>query len=177
MQLRHVYHQMIGRCHDETHPRYSGWGEQGIRVCDRWRESFETWAEDMGPRPPGTAIERKDNGGHYSPENCEWKTPKEQARNTCLNHNVTAFGKTQSLAAWAEETGIDRRTLWKRITEGWKPEDALRRKVRKQSPPISPEEKKLILKMREDGASQSKIAKATGRSQAAIGRWLKRWRS
>lgn len=71
---------MISRCTSPANPRYADWGGRGITVCDSWR-SFDNFLADMGERPAGTTLERKDNECGYEAENCEWATPAEQGRN------------------------------------------------------------------------------------------------
>jgi|SRR5436190_7417237 len=73
---------MLGRCHNRNHHKYPDYGNRGITVCERWRSSFKTFLADMGPKPTAAhSIDRINNDKGYSPENCHWATPKEQAQN------------------------------------------------------------------------------------------------
>jgi len=125
---------MKARCSRKNADHSGRYFGRGIKVCKRWQESFAAFFEDMGPRPTAKhQIERRDNDGDYEPGNCRWATKRQQARNTCHNHFVTFKGKTQCLAAWAEELGINRATLQTRIVrECWSVEKALTTPPRKQ---------------------------------------------
>lgn len=114
---------------------YPNYGGRGIRVCERWTcktEGVVNFYTDMGPRPsPEHSIDRINNDGDYCPENCRWTTRKSQNRNQRSNHLLTYNGKTQCIAAWAEEIGIAFGALSLRIAKGWTTERALTTPPRK----------------------------------------------
>lgn len=114
------------RCLVKTNPYYKNYGGRGIKVCDRWRDSFEAFFEDMGERPEGKSIDRIDNDGHYEPSNCRWATVEQQALNRRSNVLITAFGESHPLIIWCKRFDLKYTTVRARIVEyGWSPEDAL----------------------------------------------------
>lgn len=120
------WQHMLNRCHNPDSTYYRDYGGRGITVCERWRNSPENFIADMGPRPtPDHTLERIDNDGPYSPENCRWATRREQARDRRSNRRLTHNGETLCLAEWAERLGITTNTLYMRLRAGWSVEKAL----------------------------------------------------
>lgn len=94
------------RCYRKNHDQYEYYGARGIKVCDRWLESFQNFIEDMGTCPPNMTIERIDCNGHYEPSNCKWATNLEQQNNKRTNVKMEWNGKILTCAQWARETGL-----------------------------------------------------------------------
>lgn len=114
-----VWTYMIHRCTNPKDKRYQDYGGRGITVCERWRNSFENFLEDMGQVPEGYQIDRIDNNGNYCKTNCRWATRQEQMRNTRRNFLISYNDKTQCLASWAEELNMNYSTLKRRLYDGW----------------------------------------------------------
>lgn len=127
-----VWRNLRRRCNNKKHRAYPNYGGRGIKVCDRWNESFESFLLDMGERPDGHSIDRINNNGNYSPENCRWANRKEQARNTRKCSYITFGSATRSLAYWCEFFNINRNTVKFRIIRGSSPHQALTKPVAKR---------------------------------------------
>jgi hypothetical protein len=131
-----TWKQMNYRCHNKSHSCYKRYGARGIVVCDRWRKSFTAFADDMGPKPgPGYTVDRIDNNGPYSPDNCRWASHRQQGRNMSRNRLVTFRGRTLTVAEWAEVLGISPSSMRYRLEKaGWTIERALSTPVDEQNP-------------------------------------------
>lgn len=111
---------MIQRCTNPNNNKFADYGGRGIKVCQIWRDSFEAFYQDLGPRPsPGYSLDRIDNNGNYEPGNCRWATQRQQCHNTRSNRNFMHNGETLCLAAWARKVGINYNTLRSRLRCGW----------------------------------------------------------
>lgn len=126
---------MIRRCHTKTEPSYSKYGARGIRVCDRWRERFENFYEDMGPRPSDKhSLDRINNDGNYEPNNCRWVTMKVQGNNRSTNRMIYFNGQSRSMKQWCEHLNLPYSTIGQRILSGWSNSDALTVPIKNTGP-------------------------------------------
>lgn len=119
---------MRARCH--RNPKYI---ENGITVCDRWQPrgvGYQNFLADMGECPSDFhTLDRKENAGGYSKENCRWATRLQQNQNASSNINITYDGRTMCAAEWAREIGLPPRTFRRRIEYGWTLEKLMRPKT------------------------------------------------
>lgn len=110
----------IKRCFNPNCRSYPCYGGRGIRVCDRWLNSFDAFYEDLGSAPEGSSLERIDVNGHYEPSNCKWATVREQNRNrtdTVLTEEKVKdthrrLSQGENLADLAREFGVNYNTLY-----------------------------------------------------------------
>jgi hypothetical protein len=118
--------RMITRCYNENATQYPDYGARGIRVCQRWLDSFQAFLEDMGLAPSSDhSIDRINVNGDYEPSNCRWATNTEQCRNKRNNRLLEFRGEVRCLREWAEIVGFSFGLVEKRIQVGWSVERAL----------------------------------------------------
>jgi hypothetical protein len=120
------WRSMINRCNNVNVNCYEEYGGRGISVCDQWKKSYTSFLKDMGRKPTAKhSIDRIDSNANYTPENCRWATPKQQARNTRRNRMITYNGETRCLAEWAEILGFNYSMVSIRVYRGWTFERAI----------------------------------------------------
>lgn len=116
---------MRNRCTLKCCHRYKNYGGRGIKVCDRWIDSFENFYEDMGNAPVGTSLDRIDVNSDYSPGNCRWATKDQQYANKTTTKLVLIHGMSVPLVELVRLSGIKHCVAYSRVFRyGWEPERA-----------------------------------------------------
>ena len=126
-----IWNAMIGRCYRVKNKSYPTYGGRGIKVCPEWHDpkKFYDWA--VKGYKEGLTIDRINNNGNYSPDNCRWVSRTVQMSNYSRNHVISYKGKKQTICQWADELGINRTTLITRVTKyRWNIEKALETPVK-----------------------------------------------
>lgn len=115
--LYKLYHAMRDRCINPNHKHYSYYGGRGIKVAKRWQgtDGFRNFLEDMGERPDGMTLERRDNSKGYSPKNCYWASKSRQQYNqrTSVTNTSGYKGVSQYKAndKWTAYIHIDKKRV------------------------------------------------------------------
>lgn len=111
---------MKARCLNPNVRAFANYGARGVSVCERWRDSFDAFLADMGPRPtPQHTVDRwPNNSGDYEPDNCRWATRGTQANNKRNNHLISIDGVTQTLAEWSRVAGMTESGMRRRLRRG-----------------------------------------------------------
>lgn len=127
-ELRSRWVKMLSRCEDPENISYKNYGARGIKVCKDWHDfnKFYKWCINNGAEKK-LFLDRIDNNKDYKPSNCKFSTRKENNNNKSNNFNIKSFGETKTLAQWSEDKRckVSVRTLWKRLSMGWDPEEAI----------------------------------------------------
>lgn len=121
----HTWKNMRARCSAPCNKENRHYQGKGIKVDPRW-DSFETFYKDMGPKPSKFhSIDRKDNDGDYTPENCRWATDVEQANNKSNTTSIKYEGSLWTLTELSTYLKVSRIALRKHIEKGRSVEEAL----------------------------------------------------
>lgn len=126
-KLYDIWHGMVRRCHDSRRKDYSKYGGKGIKVCDAWRDDFDTfkqWALGHGYKD-GLTLDRVCNNRGYGPDNCRWISGQQQGYNRKTNRYITIGEETHTLEEWARIKGIGPDVIKHRESRGWSIEDAI----------------------------------------------------
>jgi hypothetical protein len=111
---------MRERCGNPRNKTWLDYGGRGITVCERWRNSFEAFWEDMGPTwADGLSIDRIDANGNYEPLNCRWASRQQQSRNQRSNRLIETPWGVVSVAEAAERSGVSYKVICSRVKKGW----------------------------------------------------------
>jgi hypothetical protein len=118
-----TWEDMKRRCYKYGNRHYKNYGGRGITMCEKWKNSFESFYEDMGPKPGKEySIERNEVDGNYEPGNCRWATRFEQARNKRNNIWVEYKGEKKIIKDWGKQFNMHYQTIKKKLERGMTPE-------------------------------------------------------
>ena len=99
LRQHELYRTWVGmkeRCYDPSHKSFKAYGARGITVCQRWLNSFANFLSDMGERPLGFTLDRKDTNGDYTPENCVWSDDRTQRHTRRVMNEAGCITKHRS---------------------------------------------------------------------------------
>jgi hypothetical protein len=122
--LHGLWMAMKSRCQNPNNQSYFRYGKKGIRVCRRWQK-FENFRSDMGDRPPGMTLERKDGRKGYNPDNVVWADRTAQAVNRSTSRMISRNGETLCIRHWAKKLGVSEMAIHRRIERGWPVQTAI----------------------------------------------------
>ncbi len=127
---------MRRRCYDKKSPDYKNWGERGIKVCERWNNSFLDFLADMGTKPSSKHnLDRfPNNDGDYEPGNARWATKREQGANTRKTRMIEYNGVSLSLSDWARNFNVTPAFLFRKLKSSLSTQDAFSKCIK--NPPV-----------------------------------------
>lgn len=161
---------MKQRCSNPKNPAWSNYGGRGIKVCDRWRDSFEAFLEDVGKAPVDDRkcqLDRIENDGNYEPGNVRWTDAKTNGRNKRTNRMVEHEGRMVTMAEKCEALGIKQSVVQGRLHWGYDFDRALHQKLRKRG-------RKQFVEWDGERVSLAVLGERFGHSKDVIYRRMKR---
>lgn len=124
-----TWKSMIQRCLNKKATGFKNYGGRGIKICPEWIKDYNRFVSDMGIKPPETSLDRIDNEGPYSKDNCRWVFHKKQNRNTRRTVWLTYKGETKGMSDWCEELNLNYTAIKQRIERGWDTDRAFTERV------------------------------------------------
>jgi len=173
-----TWQHMKQRCLNPNSYNYPHYGGRGIKICERWLNSFDNFLEDMGKRPADNySIDRIDNNGDYCPENCKWSNIYEQVGNRSITVKAELNGEIKSLADWCRQLNLSYDTTLQHIRkDGLNLQESIAlkntvRKNRKSSYDVYSKELLLELYIKQD-KTRPELAKILGVSERTASKAL-----
>lgn len=128
--MRTAFNMTKQRCYNPKCRDYHYYGGRGITICKRWLTSFDNFLEDMGVRPEGMTLERKENSKGYTKSNCVWASRVVQSSNTRTTKLITWMGITACISEWERALGWKAGVLKARLRLGYTTEQAFTKPVK-----------------------------------------------
>lgn len=119
VKARNILRIVKYRCGNPNSKDFKYYGGRGIKVCDRWLESFDNFLEDMGEPPASATLDRINNNGNYEKDNCRWASRLEQGNNRRTNRLLEFHGKSMTIRQWARHLNIPFSAIHGRLNRGW----------------------------------------------------------
>lgn len=113
-----TWKSMHARCGNPNNPAYKNYGGRGIKVCKRWFD-FMSFFNDMGHRPKGKSLDRKNNNRGYGKDNCRWATTMEQSKNSRRTRTLSVKGHRYHISEYCRLMGVSHNTIRSRLYRGW----------------------------------------------------------
>ncbi len=119
-------------CYNPAHVDFDNYGGRGIKVCKSWLK-FETFLEEMGERPEGKTLVRKDITKDYYKSNCGWSACRETVEPISVNDKLLTYGGvTQTISQWSIDLGIPCKTIRYRLENWWSVDKVMTKPVQKR---------------------------------------------